>query len=125
MPSLEQIQQQVASLNLKPEVAQHLAALLSTYVELKFDCDALTHQMDIERMAIGHILDEHGVDKAKIEGFGLEWHRGETTKKLDAMKLIAQGVTMAQIEAATTEKPKKDYFKINPPRSAKAESDED
>ncbi len=109
-PSL--LQEQVAALDLTPSVRAHLVALLATYTEIKFDSDALLHQLAIEASAIGCILEEAGIAKTKIEGLSLIWHRGETTSTLDKTKLLAQGVTLAQIEAATTTKPKKIYFQI-------------
>ncbi len=113
-PNVSQTTQEraVAELGLAPAVKEHLDALLATYGELSFDIDLLSHQRDIERLAIGNILEEAGVDKAKAADFSLCWVRGATTSKLDKTKLLAQGVTMAQIEAATTTKPKKVYFMI-------------
>lgn len=108
-----QLDREVAALNLSPMQKEYLSAALSTYANLKFDVDALTHQMEIEKLTIGKVLEEAGIDKAALDEFNLCWVRGATTSKLDIKKLIAQGVTMAQIEMATTVKPKKVHFRIS------------
>lgn len=108
----QQVQKDLDALELKPGLREQLEASLSTYADLKFDLDALEHLAGIERLTLGKLLEEAGIDKAKVDQFNLCWVRGGTTSSLDTKKLIAQGVTMAQIEAATITKPKKDYFQI-------------
>lgn len=109
----------------KPELSQtqreHLEASLSTYAELKFDFDALAHLMEIEKVTIGAILEDEGVAKCSTPEFSLCWVRDSTTKKLDPKKLLAQGVTLAQIDAATVESPRKPYFQIRAKTVGKTE----
>jgi hypothetical protein len=109
---VEQLQQEVDALEVSPAVKEQLLAALATYANLKFDVDLLAHQMDIEKMTIGKILEEQDIESLKLDEFSCKWHRGETVKTLDRTKLIAMGITPAQIEAATVETPKKEYFQI-------------
>lgn len=111
-PSLSQVQQDIEQLELTPALKEHLAALLSTYNELKFDLETIKHQMDIEKLAIGSILNDAGIDKANIDGCPLTWVRDGVTTKLDKQILIAGGVTLKQLEDATVSKPKANYFRI-------------
>lgn len=54
----------------------------------------------------------------QVDGFSVKKHVGETTKRLDKVALCREaGVTMAQIDAATKETPKKHYVKVNVPGS--------
>lgn len=121
-PSLTQDVRTVADLNISPSVREHLTALLSVYADLKFDLDAIQHQLDIEKMAIGHILEEQGIHTLKDGTFALTWVRGSMTSKLDPKKLIAMGVTTAQLDAATVIRPRRDYFQI---RDTNAKGDRD
>lgn len=110
--ALQQQEKQITELALTPALRVQLEACLSTYAAITTDLDLLEEQAGVEKSKIGKILADYGVDKVKADEFSLCWVRGSTTKKLDLQKLIAQGVTLAQIEAATTERPKKDYFQI-------------
>lgn len=103
---------------IKPELRAHLSALLSTYKELKFDLDAIQHQMDIEKLAIWGCLKEAGVEKAKIDGFSLSVVKGNTSK-LDKLKFVELGGSLQQLENATFSKPKKAYLDIDLPGAAK------
>lgn len=99
---------------IKPELRAHLSALLSTYQELKFDLDAIQHQLDIEKLAIWGALKEAGLEKAKIDGFSLNVIKGHTSK-LDKLKFVELGGSLQQLENATFSKPKKAYLDIDLP----------
>lgn len=124
--SQEQQPKTVAELQLRPDVRAQLEAMISTWQELKFQEKLIAEQAGVEQSKIGKILADHGYDRVKIDDVNLEWHRGERTpKKLDVMTLLAQGVTQAQIEAATLDKPKKDYFKMYERTSKSENTDRD
>lgn len=89
-----------------------LEASLSTYGELAVNAELLAEQMETEKAKIGQVLADAGIDKDATEHFSLCWIRDAKVKKLDPTKLIAQGVTMAQIDKATVETSKKPYFQI-------------
>lgn len=111
MSKLEVTTTQTTTVDLAPVAAAHLSATLDTLAELKFQIDALQHLVDIERQTVQQYMDEAGVDKMQIAGVHLAIVRG-VTSTLDKKKLIALGVTPAQIEMATTTTPKKPYLTI-------------
>lgn len=125
-PDLESTTKQLAELDLAPRVVATIEARLSTYALLKSDLDVLKRQVDAEHDEIGRMFAEEGVTNARsATGAVLYWTRGARTRRLDLTKLIAQGVTTAQIEAATVDKPKKDAFTIRLKGEKPAYSDGD
>jgi hypothetical protein len=70
--------------------------------------------MDGHRDSIGKLREETGEQSISLNGFIVTEIRGTITT-LDKKKLIAQGVTVAQIEAATITRPKRSYEKITLP----------
>lgn len=115
MPRLSQNQK--TELELRPEVQARLNAMLDTYFAVK-------SQLEQEKAAIEAYCAEEGVEKAKLEEASVYFSRGGTSTKLHKEKLIAQGVTLAQIEAATVTKPKKDSFTIRGKSEKAADSEE-
>lgn len=99
---------------LKPSVRRKLLAELRAYASLKEQRDALSEQMDTKKVAIGAIREATGEQSIALEGFKVTEVRG-VSSKLDKKKLLLQGVTMAQIEAATTTSPKKPYELVTVP----------
>jgi hypothetical protein len=97
---------------LSPEVGARLAAGLDTYHELVAQRKVLDALIDIEKETIGEMVTATGYEALAIAKSRVTLVRGVTTS-LDKVKLIAQGVTLAQIAAATTTKPKKPYWKIS------------
>ena len=114
---------QTTELEIKPELRAHLAALCATYKELKFDLDAIQHQMDIEKAAMWTILKEVGAEKVKIDGFSLNVIKGHTSK-LDKVKFVELGGSLEQLDNATFKKPKRAYLDIDIPGVAKKTYDE-
>jgi uncharacterized Fe-S cluster-containing protein len=78
---------------------------------LCFQIEALEHQKNIEKLAVEGIMKEAGIKKMRFNDRPISWVEG-TTSKLDEKKLIALGVTLAQIHDATTITPKKPYLTI-------------
>lgn len=97
---------------LSPGVGAILVATLGTYHALVEEKKILEAQIEIEKAAIGAIVETTGYESLGIANSKITLVRG-TTSSLDQKKLIAQGVTLAMLEAATTVKPKKPYWKIS------------
>lgn len=101
-------------ITIKPTVRKKLLTALRTYAELRVDLKAIEAAMDKQKGTIGAIREEIGEQSLGLEGFTVTLVAG-VRSTLDKAKLIAQGVTVAQIEAATTTKPTKPYTKITVP----------
>lgn len=99
---------------LKPYVAKKLLTELKAYQEIVEQIKALEAAKDTHKATIGKIRESTGHTSIAIEGYKVTEVRG-VSSKLDQKKLIAQGVTMAMIEAATVTSPKKPYEKISCP----------
>jgi hypothetical protein len=115
MSKLQQTQtvEKVVKTELAPEVQTYLSAVLSTYTDLKIQLDAIQAQMDTEKEVIKLVLEDEGVESLKISGYSLAIVKGKGRKKLNTTKLKAQGVTQAQLDAATDEgKPTKPYLSV-------------
>lgn len=107
----------------KPEVsaelAAHLKAKLALFVANKHHIDQLSREQERvkEELEIAFAdYDEYDLLRAgvRVHDLNVKLVEGVSTK-LDKKKLLEQGVTMAQIEAATTTKPKKAYVDIRLP----------
>lgn len=112
MLTLQQTEQPITALDLRPEQRQRLDAALETYAMLKADADLLTEQMEIEKSKIGKVLADYGADKVETDAFYLSWMRDVPNNRLDKKKLIAMGVTTQMLEDATSKKKKKAFFQI-------------
>lgn len=108
---LEVTQTQTTEVELNTAIKEHLIGTLDTIKELVFQVEAINHQIDIEYLTVQSILEDAGVKKLNVNGTPISIVEG-TTSRLDKKKLIAQGITQAMIEAATTTKPKKPYLLI-------------
>ncbi len=104
----------VHKVTLKPTVRRQLLTELKTYAELKSQAKALEQAMEMHKAKIGAIRAETGETAIEIEGFKITYVTGER-KILNKELLLQQGVTMAQIEAATETKPNKPYDKVTCP----------
>lgn len=99
---------------LKPVVAKKLRTELKAYQEIVEQIKALEQAKDAHKTAIGKIRASTGHGSIAIDGFKVTEVPG-VSSKLDPEKLIAQGVTTAQIEAATVTTPKRPYERITLP----------
>jgi len=105
--------QPLTDFKLAPKIVAKIESQLDLYTAIKADFDILKRQLQDEHDELGRLLAEEGISNARsMTGAILYWTRGGVTRKLDLTKLVAQGVTTAQIEAATVEKPRKDSFTI-------------
>jgi hypothetical protein len=102
------------NIELKTTTRNDLLLELRAYAELKREQTAIQKAMDGHRDSIGKLREETGEQSISLNGFIVTEIRGTITT-LDKKKLIAQGVTVAQIEAATITRPKRSYEKITLP----------
>lgn len=102
---------QTTKIEIAPELQARLSALLCTYAHLKIQLEAVQTQVDIEKAALKQILEEIGTDSVASDGYHLNIIKG-TTSTLNKLKLLAEGVTLAMLEAATVTRPKKPYLSI-------------
>ena len=99
---------------LKPTLRRRLLTELRTYGELKAQRAALDLAMTKHRSAIEGYLGETGEASLSLEGYKVTLVC-PITSRLDKMKLVEQGVTTAQIEAATVTTPGRSYVKVTVP----------
>ena len=104
----------VQTVALKPRLKTQLLNELQSYAVLKAEADAIKLAMDCHKATIREIRESTGEKALDIEGFKITDVTG-TSSKLDKKKLLAEGVTLAQIERCTVTKPKKAYEKITLP----------
>lgn len=98
-------------LELSPELQQRLHSAITQYVGLTEQIDLLEELADAEKATVMALLEKAGTDKLQHSGAFLNVIRG-TDSRLNKKKLIALGVTEAQIAMATTTKPKRAYVTI-------------
>lgn len=96
---------------LDPALSARVSAILSTYHELKAQADLLYEIMDGESQKIRALMEGAGHEKIEIDGTPCTIVRG-TSSKLDKVKFVQLGGSLAQLENATTSKPKKVYLRI-------------
>ena len=99
---------------LSPAVRRKLLTELRTYEQLKQQKAAIESAMEKHKTIIAAIREETGEQTIKLEGFSVTLV-APVRSTLDKKKLIAQGVTTAQIEAATVISPGKSYTKVTVP----------
>ncbi len=110
---------QTTELKLAPALKRRLLTKLRTYADLYLQAKTLKAAQgklkdEVESLFID--ADEFAAlqDGAAVEGFRLKYV-SPVRKKLNIKKLLAQGVTLAQIAQATDEVPTKPYTKITVP----------
>ena len=102
------------TVTLKPTLKRKLQAELRAYMELRQQAKVLEHAMAKHKDVVEQIRAETGESHLDFEGFKIA--RVATIQaRLVKEKLLAQGVSMAQIEAATEHKPARAYTKISMP----------
>lgn len=103
-----------AEVKLKPTLKKKLLTQLKTFHELKQELKVIQAAMDRHKTIIEECVIESGEQSLAIDGY-------KTTmvfpvrSTLDKKKLIDQGVTLAQIENATVNKPGRHYVKVTCP----------
>jgi hypothetical protein len=99
---------------LKPALRRKLLTELEAYADLQMQEKLIRSAMDEHKAEITKLREMTGENSLSLEGFKTTWVTG-TTSSLDKKKLIALGVTMAQIEEATVTKPRRGFEKITCP----------
>ncbi len=100
-----------AAPTVEPEVAARLDTLLRTYLDLKFDADLLYSQMEEEKRKMKGEMELYGLEKLSINGTPCTIVGGESSK-LNKLKFVELGGSLAMLENATEKKPKKKYLRI-------------
>lgn len=99
---------------LKPRVRAQLLTELRHYADLHQQKKALEAAMDQAKTTIGALREATGETSLSLEGYTIT-QVAAVRAKLNVKKLIAQGVTVAQIEMATETIPSKPYERITLP----------
>jgi hypothetical protein len=115
---------QTAEPTLTPALKVKLRRELRLYLELKKLVEETQEEMNTLKAEVDAVRREAGLEVLNFEGFVQYATTGGTSKRLDRKKLIAQGVTPAMLEMATTEKPKKDSVTLRCPGEKSHESEE-
>src|ERR1035437_3365323 len=101
-------------IKLAPGVRRKLLTELKAYASIKAEIAVLEAKKEARKAVIAGIREDVGEQSIGIEGFLVTLVAGVRSKLVPA-KLIAQGVTVAMIEAATVVRPNKPYVKVTCP----------
>src|ERR1035437_5636975 len=101
-------------IKLAPGVRRKLLTELKAYASIKAEIAVVEAKKEVFNQAEDGIREDVGEQSIGIEGFLVTLVAG-VRAKLEPAKLIAQGVSIAMIEAATVVKPNKPYTKITIP----------
>jgi len=104
------------TVQVQPDVTARLTALLDTYQTLKVDADLLYDQMEEEKRKIKGEMELAGLSAFRINGVPCTIVGGETSK-LNKLKFVELGGSLAMLENATEKKPKKKYLRIGEDKS--------
>ena len=99
---------------IEPKLKRRLVTELKGYAALKTQRDALDSAMKKARGKIEDVLGDIGESSLAVEGFKTTLVAPVRTK-LDEKKLIANGVTMDQIEASKVQTATKPYVMVTCP----------
>lgn len=129
MPKLsQQVQTTVTAkseVKLSPALRLKLQKRLKIAKELKVAYDAAKAAFEREKMVLGGLREQAGEQSLTLEGFGTITEVRGTSKKLDKKKFVAMGGSLAMLEGATTEKPKKAYELVTFPGDDDESDDKD
>lgn len=105
----------VREIRLVPQLKKKLKTNLDAYADLKLQREAIDHAMNKHRDAVEKIMEEVGEGSLKLDGYTMTIIKA-VRKTIDKMKLMTKfGLTIDQIEEASTEKATKPYVKISLP----------
>ncbi len=114
MPTLTATVTSTTELILAPKIKRKLLTELKAYAELKAQRDAIDAALDSHKATIEGLRE--GTDETSISLEGFKVTRISPTRSiLDKKKLLAEGVTMGQIQNATVTKATKPYTKVTLP----------
>lgn len=119
MPSLTLEQAPNLELDLTPQLRTKLQNRLQTVAKLRKQIDELNDELLMAEGAIEDARQMAGFKSGDFPGYGkITRIEGLTSKSMTRKKLLSVGVTLAQLNAATVEKPKKGYTLITLPGEA-------
>lgn len=122
MPTLTATVSTTKEITIKPALRTKLLKEFRLYAALRDQLKAIESAMDKHKANIGKIRDETGEQSLNVDGFKVTLV-APIRSSLDKAKLIAQGVTIAQIENATVHKPGRAYEKLTLPGQQEREED--
>lgn len=99
---------------IQPTLKRKLLNELNAYAVLDSQVKAIKEAMEMHRATVERYRQEIGAEAFEVDGFKIAYVQG-VRSVLDKHLLMAQGVTMAQIENASPPKPVKAYTKISLP----------
>ena len=99
---------------LKPSVKAKLLRELHEYANAKQLLEIAQTKVDKHKAIVAAIREDIGEQSISLDGYTVTLVAG-TKSKLDKGKLVAQGVSLAQIEMATVVSPSKAYVLITLP----------
>lgn len=116
MPSLTLEQTPNQELNLTPQLRTKLQNRLQTVAKLRAQIETLADQLTLAEADVEDARALAGFKSGDFPGYGkITRVDGLTSKSMTRKALLAEGVTLAQMAAATKEKPKKAYTLITLP----------
>lgn len=116
MPSLTLEQTPNVEVHLTPQLRTKLQNRLQTIAKLRAQIEAATDQLTLAEADVEDVRAIAGFKSGDFPGYGKVTRvEGQTSKSMTRKALLAVGVTLAQMEAATKEKPKKGYTLITLP----------
>lgn len=124
MPSLTTTVTTTTDVELSPKVKRQLLTELNAYQALKVEVDALYDAMEEHKTTIRELRETTGEKTISLNGFTCTNVAG-TQKKLNKKKLLLLGCSMAWLNEATEEKPKKAYELVTCPGEKKWEPKEE
>ena len=114
----------VQEITIAPKLQKQLINELHGYQQFAEEMKVLKEGKEGCSAKVLTLSDEAGVEKYKLEGFGVSVIKGARDRRLDKEELIGRLVkdgkysmkaALALVEDCTTDKPKKDYVKITCP----------
>lgn len=115
MPSLSQEQQLSVAPEIQPQLRTKIQNRLLAYAKADAAYEKAKDELDKLHGDLVDLLAVSGEKELNFPGYGkLQDVDGGMTKSLDRKKLLAMGVTEAQLRDATTEKPRKGHVLVTP-----------
>ena len=112
MPGLSLTTVQTVEVSIKPHLKRKLVQELKLVKELKQQREAIDAAIAKHTGSVQGVLEEVGQESVAIEGVGKATMVFGSSKKLDKKLYVRNGGSLADLEAATVETPKKPYCKI-------------
>lgn len=112
-------------IKLDVKVHARLMTDLRAYAELRSQLNDIKEAMEALNGSIETRRDKIGEQSVTLEGFKVTRVSGQTYRKLNKKKFVAAGGSLAMLEDATENKPKKAHTKITCPGEKAFEQEEE